>query len=113
MNLYYSDNINACNAVDDANKLTMTADKIKTALEAYLKSTSMIADTATMWKFLITVVDPTASAPASWWSTYTLPDTGVKLAQILENEAEQEGLVTEPSGSTTYTTGTSVVYQVR
>lgn len=73
-------------------------------------------------QFLITVVDPTADAPASWWLTYTLPDTSVKLAQILENKSEQEGLVTGPSGSTTYTTGTvtsgkiqntSVVYQVR
>lgn len=92
MNLYYAGNTEACNltAKDDTTGVEVVdAAAILTALKAYLKSTTYIeAETSgTAGKFNITVNN------GAWWLTYTLPVTSVKVAQILENRALQEGFV--------------------
>ena len=92
MNLYYAGNTEACNlAAEDATTgvQPVEATDILTALKAYLKSTTYIEAVAsgTAGKFNITVNN------GAWWLTYTLPDTSVKVAKILENRALQEGFV--------------------
>lgn len=69
----------------------MTAAKIKTGLEAYLKSTTYVEaeTTAQEGKFHISISD----TDSSWWLTYTLPKANLQIAKILANRALQEGFV--------------------
>ncbi len=80
MNMYYADDRSTADTVSDVSK-------IKEGLAPYVKSTTMIADAAnTIGKFFITISD------GQWWLDYTLPDGESKVAKILANKAEAEGL---------------------
>lgn len=94
MNMYYSDNTDACN-ITTANKkdgqTEMKAETILAALNGYLKSTTYIEAEASAQegKFHISIEDD-----ASWWLTYKLPTSNLQIARILANKALQEGFVT-------------------
>ena len=80
MSMYYADNQSVASSAG--------ASDIKTALETYMKSTTDIVDgTATVGKYLITVVN------GEWWLTYKLPAANTPVAKILESKAAQEGLM--------------------
>ena len=127
MSMYYSDNTDACNlTADDAvtGVKKVTAATILEALKGYLKSTTyIVADSAAEGKFLITI-----HTDNTWWLSYKLPMSSLKIAQILANKALQEGFVsaleketgkdadkyvaTTTSGGNT-TMNQEIVYQVR
>ena len=92
MNVYYADN--------RATAESAAATAIKTALEAYMKSTDTLEDSGegTVGKYLITVVN------GEWWLTYTLPAANTPVAKILASKATQEGL----KSTTTTVSGTAV-----
>lgn len=114
MQMYYADN------TKEATATAITATTIKTGITPYMKDVdSIVVDTATVGKYLITIVN------GEWWLTYTLQADDTKIGAILQNKATQEGLkknttTSETSGSTTsitpadaYDGKASVCYKVR
>ena len=108
MNMYYADNKAKCDAG------TVTTATLLTGLKTYMKSTaSLVTDTAAAGKYLISFVGAENSG-GEWWLSYTLPAAKTKIAMILENKAEQEGLFTTAGGTAVYkNTGTLICYKVR
>ena len=93
--MYYADNRGTAE--------TAKAADIKTGLATYVKNTDMIATTATVGKYLITV------ANGQWWLSYKLADGQAKLAKIIANKSVAEGLhadanETKTEGNKTTTT---------
>ena len=116
MNMYYADNKAKCDGG------TVQVSALLTGLATYMKSTaSLVATTPTIGKYAISFVGATtggtANSGSEWWLTYTLPVGGTKIAKILENKAEQEGLY--KTASTTATNNfyknaeTQICYKVR
>ena len=81
MNMYYADNRSTADTVSDVKD-------IKDGLAPYVKSTTMITDdtTAVVGKYTISIVT------GQWWLQYKLPEANSKVAKILANKAETEGL---------------------
>ena len=128
MDMYYADNKSAIDA-DDGTKVT--AEKIVTALEAYIKkdSSKIVKESPNPGQFLVTVVQASATAGSAtsvhWWLSYTLDDGEGGVAKILENKAVQENFMASAADTTgtgedvkpnTYESGsgkTTVFYKVR
>ena len=108
MNMYYADNKAKCDGG------TVAVADLLTGLETYMKSTSsLVATTPAAGKYAITFVGSTNSG-GEWWLTYTLPAAETKVAKILENKAEQEGLFKATDGAANYENdGTAICYKVR
>ena len=117
MNIYYANNKAKCDAG------TVTVDNLLEGLKTYMKSTASLTKTAAPGKYLISFVKTgsgTANSGGEWWLSYTLPVGSTKIAKILENRAEQEGLyktaaATTAEGTDNYyvNTGTLICYQAR
>ena len=127
MDMYYSDNKSAIEKDDGS---TINAEKIVTALEAYIKkdSSKIVKENPKAGQFLVTVTNAAAAVagtggnagtPAKsvhWWLSYTLDDGESGVAKILANKANQENFKTDNENDTEYTAAsanTAVWYQVR
>ena len=118
MEMYYADNKSA---IDKDGGSEITAEKIATALEAYIKKdSSKVIGTGTQkpGQFLITVTAATSGESATslqWWLSYLLDDGTSGVAKILANKANQENFKTGSTGATDYSSAEAnkeVFYQV-
>lgn len=120
MNIYYSGNVDSCDAGIASASGGVDAATIVEALSGYLKSTTHIVATGTPEdKFaVIAQANDGDAAGTNWWLAYKIPTTGKdQIKRILANRAQQEGFklgATGDDAKKNYDATTDVVYyQVR
>ena len=109
MNMYYADNRQEIESSTSSDIAT----NVKGGIAPYMKDTGSITaeETGAVGKYNIVIQNPNLS---EWWLCYTLPGAGTKLANILANKADSEGLKKTNSSSDKYVASATTVYmQVR
>ena len=112
MMMYYADNYAS------ADLGTEKRDNILNGVRAYIKASDQnlltSADTNVVGKYKVSVVEATATAPQTWWLTYTLEADNTRVGAILATKnARFNFKKTAETDGDAYDGTESVCYQVR